>query len=137
MLVERLRGLRLGVPNLLDASGGCSPILQPEVLPALALTLCLGAAFELNEVGKRTRAGLRFNEWAVDSVAGCYDWDPRAQTDAPTNRLLSACARAPAARSACRRHRQAVAARRARKCVPSPRAYVPCARQWALRSLWV
>jgi len=76
MLVERLRGLRLGVPNLLDASGGCSPILQPEVLPALALTLCLGAALELNEVGKRTRAGLRFNEWAVDSVAGCYDWDP-------------------------------------------------------------
>lgn len=49
---------------------------QPEVAPALALMLTVGALADLRDIQKRMRQGLRFNEWAADSVAGDQDFDP-------------------------------------------------------------
>ena len=44
--------------------------------PAMGLAIVLGAAFDLKDMYKRNQAGLGFNEWAMDSVAGDLDFDP-------------------------------------------------------------
>lgn len=71
-----------GCRDLLESTHGCSPSIVvggldlPEVVPALLLAVVLGAAFEVPEVARRMRAGLGFNEYATDSVAGDNGFDP-------------------------------------------------------------
>merc|ERR1719421_2192500 len=70
----------MGMPQCLP--GGFSPSIfaggldMPQVAPALALLIVLGAAADMQDMENRMRSGLRFNEWAKDSVAGDLAWDP-------------------------------------------------------------
>ena len=72
----------LGARDLLEATHGMSPSIfvggldRPEVAPALGMALVLGAAFDLRDVSLRAAAGLRFNEYSPDSVAGDLGFDP-------------------------------------------------------------
>jgi len=49
---------------------------QPECAPALAAGIVVGSSADLFEIGQRSRKGLPFNEWALDSVAGDVSFDP-------------------------------------------------------------
>lgn len=88
LLVEQLSKFTTNVHSALW--DGCSPSVfnggldQPEVKCMLALGFAAGAAFELREIQIRKSKGLRFNEWALDSVAGDVRFDPlRIATDMP------------------------------------------------------
>lgn len=58
-------------PSLLN--GGLE---QLQVAPALAFGVFLGSVIELNDIKDRERAGLAFNEYKLDSVAGDESFDP-------------------------------------------------------------
>ena len=58
-------------------SNGMSPsVFHPDVAPALAMALVAFSASEILDISSRSRAGLRFNEWSPDSVAGDLGFDP-------------------------------------------------------------
>jgi len=68
--------------DVLAETGGMSPSLlnggleQLQVAPALAFGVFLGSVIELNDIKERERAGLAFNEYKLDSVAGDENFDP-------------------------------------------------------------
>merc|ERR1712087_158512 len=85
-LMEILRGFN--AHNTLIK--GCSPSIfngglnQPEVTSILALGFVIGVTFELKDIRIRAQKGLKFNEWALDSVAGDLRFDPlNIATDMP------------------------------------------------------
>ena len=70
------------VPDMLVASGGASPSLlngglfQPEVLPALALSLLVGSFVEETSLASRRADRLRFNEFRNAATPGDLQFDP-------------------------------------------------------------
>lgn len=81
-IVSALQTVSPNVRNILDATDGFTPGLfhggldAPEVSFSLALAMCAAAVVEVKDVSQRMAAGLRFNEWASDSVAGDLEFDP-------------------------------------------------------------
>ena len=81
-LVDELRETIPGAPDLLVESGGMSPSVlnggleQLAVAPALALAVFVGSVIDLQDIKNREAAGLKFNEWALDSTAGDLRFDP-------------------------------------------------------------
>lgn len=76
-------GLYAGrVPDMLFESNGASPSLlngglfQPEVLPALALAVLLGAFVEETSIAARAAQGLRWNEYRNSATPGDLKFDP-------------------------------------------------------------
>ena len=49
---------------------------QPEVAPAIAFGFSVMMMAEFQDIRNRAAEGLKFNEWAADSVAGDLDFDP-------------------------------------------------------------
>jgi len=81
-LVDMLRETSPGAADLLVESGGMSPSLlnggleQLAIAPALAITVFVGSVIDLQDIKNREKAGLAFNEWAIDSTAGDLMFDP-------------------------------------------------------------
>jgi len=82
ILVDSLRQTSPGAADILVESGGMSPSLlnggleQLQIAPALAIAVFVGAVIDLQDIKNREAAGLKFNEWALDSVAGDLKFDP-------------------------------------------------------------
>jgi len=89
LFVDAVNSLgQMNARNVLEATSGYTPTVfngglnMPEVAPALALAVVVGAWAEMQEMGTRKEQGLSFNEWSPDSIAGDYGFDPlRLSTD--------------------------------------------------------
>ena len=82
-IVELIRNsAKLSVTNVLEATGGYTPSLLhggldlPQVAPAIAFAMTVAATAEVYDILARGEKGLRFNEFAADSVAGDLGFDP-------------------------------------------------------------
>lgn len=70
------------MPDLLVASNGASPslvnggLLQPEIVPALAAVVLMGAALEETDINQRADLSLAFNEYPNLRQAGNCGFDP-------------------------------------------------------------
>jgi len=71
----------LGARAVLTPSGLTPTIFnggldQPEVTQVLAFGAVVMATSEIRDIQRRSRLGLKFNEWGTDSVAGALGFDP-------------------------------------------------------------
>uniref|UniRef100_A0A6T7ZBA7 Uncharacterized protein n=1 Tax=Prymnesium polylepis TaxID=72548 RepID=A0A6T7ZBA7_9EUKA len=75
-LLARASGARSLLPDGLSPTALNGGLEQPEVAPAIAFGFSVMMMAEFQDIRKRATEGLKFNEWAEDSVAGDLDYDP-------------------------------------------------------------